>query len=134
MKNHIKNHIKNHSQGFLGLVQDALTRVNEIDIDRVKQVLENNPNTIIIDVREDSEWQQGHLPNAIHLGKGIIERDIEKLYPDHDQPVILYCGGGFRSALACDNVQKMGYTQVLSMKGGYSAWLEAGYEICPKKN
>jgi rhodanese-related sulfurtransferase len=126
--------MKKHSQGFLGLVQDALTRVKEIDITHVNTSLKNNEKPIIIDVREDSEWAQGHLPNAVHLGKGIIERDIEKLYPHHDQPLILYCGGGFRSALACDNIQKMGYTQVLSMKGGYSAWLEAGYEICPKKN
>lgn len=114
-----------HSPGFLKLVQSALTRVKEITIDdatfRARQ-----PNSFLIDVREESEWHAGHAVGAIHLGKGIIERDIETRIPDQTATLICYCGGGFRSALVADNLQKMGYSNVLSVAGGYKAWVAGG--------
>ena len=116
-----------HSGDFLRLVDDAKKRVRQTDVHDIKRRLDANEKFILVDVREDSEWARGHLPGAIHLGKGIIERDIEKVAPDHGAPLVLYCGGGFRSALAGDNLQKMGYTNVLSMDGGWSGWLGAGY-------
>ena len=114
--------MKTHSLAFLELVQDAKSRVKEISVDELKKRLAENPGLILLDVREDHEWQKGHLPNAQHLGKGIIERDIEKIIPDKSQEIVLYCGGGFRSCLACDSIQKMGYSNVSSMKEGYKGW------------
>jgi rhodanese-related sulfurtransferase len=116
-----------HSPAFLKLVEDAKMRIRETNIHEVKERLDAGDKFILVDVREESEWARGHLPGAIHLGKGIIERDIEQRVPDKNEPLVLYCGGGFRSALAADNLQKMGYTDVLSMDGGWRGWNEAGY-------
>ncbi len=116
-----------HSAGFLKLVEEAKSRIREISIDEVKSRLDRGDNFTLIDVREESEWAQDHLPGAIHLGKGIIERDIETRVPDLDTPMVLYCGGGFRSALAADNLQKMGYRKVVSMDGGVRGWREKNY-------
>jgi rhodanese-related sulfurtransferase len=121
--------LKNHSAGFLRLVQDAKTRVRETDVPTVAARLARGESFHLVDVREDSEWERGHLPNAVHLGKGIIERDIEKRIPDQDSEIVLYCGGGFRSALVADNLQRMGYRNVISMDGGYSGWVKAGNEV-----
>jgi len=118
-----------HSQRFLDIVNDAKKRVREVTVDDVKQKLDANDQFLLIDVREDNEWQQGHLPHAIHLGKGIIERDIERRVPDPNAPLVLYCGGGFRSAIAADNLGRMGYTNVLSMDGGIREWREKGYPL-----
>jgi rhodanese-related sulfurtransferase len=115
-----------HSAQFLKLVQDAKTRVKETDVADVKKRMDAGEKFILVDVREDNEWANGHLPGAVHLGKGIIERDIEQRVPDTSTKVILYCGGGFRSALAGDNLQKMGYTNVESMDGGWKGWVQAG--------
>jgi rhodanese-related sulfurtransferase len=117
---------KNHSPGFLRLVQDAKTRVRECTVDEVKHRLDAQDRFTLIDVREESEFAAGHLPGAVHIGKGIIERDIETKVPDPAAPLVLYCGGGFRSALAADSLQKMGYTNVISMDGGWSGWVNAG--------
>lgn len=116
-----------HSAGFLKVVNDAKTRVKETTVSEVKSRLDRGEKILLVDVREESEYAKDHLPGAIHLGKGIIERDIEERVPDHAAPMVLYCGGGFRSALAADNLQKMGYTQVLSMDGGVRGWREKGY-------
>ncbi len=116
-----------HANGFLKLVDDAKTRIKETNVPEVKKRLDAGENMILVDTREDSEWARGHIPGAIHLSKGIIERDIEKTIPDRSAPLVLYCGGGFRSALAADNLQKMGYKNVLSMDGGWRGWTEAGY-------
>jgi len=118
-----------HAQGFLNLVNDAKSRVKQIDYREIKKRLDAGEKFILVDTREDLEWAKGHVPGAIHLGKGIIERDIEKTIPDHNAPVVLYCGGGFRSALAADNLQKMGYTNVISMDGGWRGWTESGYPV-----
>jgi rhodanese-related sulfurtransferase len=118
-----------HSPGFLQLVNDAKQRVKQCDIRDVKRRLDARETFVLVDVREESEFNAGHLPGAIHLGKGVIERDIERALPDQQAPIVLYCGGGFRSALAADSIQKMGYTSVVSMDGGWRAWNEAGYEI-----
>lgn len=115
-----------HSAGFEQLCEEARGRVREISIHQVKQKLEAGEPFHFIDVREDHEWQAGHAAGAEHLGRGIIERDIETMIPDKAAPIVLYCGGGYRSALAADNLQKMGYTGVLSMAGGMRAWREAG--------
>ena len=115
-----------HSSQFLRLVQDAKTRVKETNVANVKRRMDAGEKFLLIDVREDNEWAKGHLPGAVHLGKGIIERDIEQRVPDTGTKLILYCGGGFRSAIAGDNLQKMGYTNVESMDGGWKGWLEAG--------
>ena len=115
-----------HAQRFLALVNDAKKRVKESNVADVKRRLDAGEKLVLIDVREESEWARGHLPGAIHLGKGIIERDIEQRLPDAGTKVVLYCGGGFRSALAADNLQKMGYTNVESMDGGWRGWLDAG--------
>jgi len=111
-----------HSQRFLKIVDDARKRVRETNVDDVKQKLDRGEKFLLIDVREESEYAKDHLPGAIHLGKGIIERDIEERAPDTSATMILYCGGGFRSALAADNLQKMGYTNVISMDGGIRVW------------
>ena len=118
-----------HSEGFLKLVNDAKTRVREVTVDATQQRLKENSNAKLIDVREDNEWQAGRAAGAEHLGKGIIERDIEAKVPDKSTELILYCGGGFRSALAADVLQQMGYTNVFSMAGGWKAWKDSGAEI-----
>jgi rhodanese-related sulfurtransferase len=115
-----------HSAQFLKLVQDAKKKVKETNVADVKRRGEAGETFLLVDVREDNEWAKGHLPGAVHLGKGIIERDIGERVPDTSAKLILYCGGGFRSALAAENLQKMGYTNVESMDGGWRGWLEAG--------
>ncbi len=118
-----------HSSGFLSIVNDAKSRVRETTVEEVKQRLDNGESFYLVDVREDNEWNNGKLPGAVHLGKGVIERDIENTIPDTNADIVLYCGGGFRSALAADNLQKMGYTNVISMDGGYKGWATAGYPV-----
>jgi len=118
-----------HGASFLKIVDDAKSRVKEISIDEVKQRLDRGEQFLLIDVREESEFAKDHLPGAIHLGKGVIERDIERRVPDLNTPLVLYCGGGFRSAMAADNLQKMGYTRVLSMDGGIRGWREKGLPV-----
>jgi rhodanese-related sulfurtransferase len=118
---------KQHAPGFLKIVQDAKTRVKECTVDDVKRRLDAGERFTLVDVREEGEYAAGHLPGAVHLGKGVIERDIEKTIPDPATPLVLYCGGGFRSALAADNIQKMGYTNVVSMDGGWGGWKGKGY-------
>jgi len=119
----------NHSEAFVKLVQDAKKRVKEEDFRETKKRLDASEKIILIDTREESEWARGHIPGAIHLSKGIIERDIDKIAPDQDATIVLYCGGGFRSALAADNLQKMGYRNVISMDGGWRGWTEAGFPV-----
>ena len=116
-----------HAEGFLTLVREAKKRIKEDDVQTTKKKLDAGEKMILVDVREESEWARGHIPNALHLGKGIIERDIEKAIPEKGAVIVLYCGGGFRSALSADNLQKMGYKNVISMDGGWRGWLEAGY-------
>ncbi len=118
-----------HPPRFLKIVDDAKTRVRETNIDEVKKRMDRGDKFILVDVREESEYAKDHLPGAIHLGKGIIERDIEARVPELNAEMILYCGGGFRSALAADNLQKMGYTNVISMDGGIRGWRENGYPL-----
>ena len=118
-----------HATGFLNLVNDAKTRVKETNVPEVKKRLDAGEKFVLVDTREDNEWARGHLPGAIHLSKGIIERDIEAAVPDKSAEIILYCGGGFRSALAADNLQKMGYNKVISMDGGWRVWTEAGFPV-----
>lgn len=118
-----------HSPGFLKLVEDALTRVSEISLEEVKETLKNDSKAQLIDVREESEWRAGHAIEAEHLGKGIFERDLESRYPDKNQKLILYCGGGYRSALSADAARAMGYTNALSLAGGYKAMVAAGWEM-----
>jgi rhodanese-related sulfurtransferase len=118
-----------HSARFLRIVDEARKRIRETTVDDVKARLDRGDNFLLVDVREESEYAKDHLPKAIHLGKGIIERDIEGKYPDLETPLVLYCGGGFRSALAADNLQKMGYTNVISMDGGIRDWREKGYPL-----
>jgi rhodanese-related sulfurtransferase len=116
-----------HAPRFLGLVNDAKKRVKETNVADVKRRMDAGEKFVLVDVREESEWARGHLPGAIYLGKGIIERDVEARVPDTGAKMICYCGGGFRSALVADNLQKMGYTNVESMDGGWKGWLAAGY-------
>ena len=118
-----------HAPQFLKLVQDAKKRIKETNVPEVKRRRDAGENFILVDVREDNEWAKGHLPGAVHLGKGVIERDIEQAVPDTGAKLILYCGGGFRSALVADNLQKMGYANVESMDGGWKGWLEASLPI-----
>lgn len=118
-----------HAQGFLNLVNDAKQRIKQENFLETKRRLDNGEKLVLVDTREDAEWARGHIPGAIHLGRGIIERDIEKTIPDKGTPIVLYCGGGFRSALAADNLQKMGYHNVISMDGGWRGWTEAGFPI-----
>jgi len=117
---------KQHAPGFLKIVADAKTRVRECTVDDVKARLAAGETFVLVDVREDGEFTAGHAAGAVHIGKGVIERDIEAKVPDPATPIVLYCGGGFRSALAADTLQKMGYTNVVSMDGGWSAWVKAG--------
>jgi rhodanese-related sulfurtransferase len=118
-----------HSPRFLRIVEDVKSRIHEVSIDEVKAKLDQGEKFVLIDVREESEYAADHLPGAIHLGKGIIERDIEARVPDTSAPIVLYCGGGFRSALAADNLQKMGYRNVLSMDGGIREWREREFPL-----
>jgi rhodanese-related sulfurtransferase len=118
-----------HSEGFLNLVNDAKTRIREVTVAETQQRMRERPEVKLIDVREDNEWDAAHAAGAIHLGKGIIERDIETTVPEKDTELILYCGGGYRSALAADTLQQMGYTNVFSMAGGWKAWQEAKGEV-----
>jgi rhodanese-related sulfurtransferase len=118
-----------HSARFLQIVEDAKKRVRETSVDDIKARLDRGDRFLLIDVREESEYAKDHLPNAIHLGKGIIERDIEERVPELNAPLVLYCGGGYRSALAADNLQKMGYTNVLSMDGGIRGWREKHFPL-----
>ncbi|MFN2510467.1 MAG: rhodanese-like domain-containing protein [Pyrinomonadaceae bacterium] len=115
-----------HSEGFLRLVNDAKTRIREVTVEQTRERMGSNPRVKLIDVREDHEWQAGHAAGAGHLGKGIIERDIEEKVGDKSTEIILYCGGGYRSALVTDVLQGMGYTNVFSMAGGWKAWKESG--------
>ena len=115
-----------HAPGFLKIVADAKTRIRETDVQEVKKRLDAGEAFTLVDVREDSEWAKGHLPGAVHLCKGIIERDIENAVPGKATSIVLYCGGGYRSALVADNLQKMGYIDVLSLDGGWRAWNDAG--------
>jgi rhodanese-related sulfurtransferase len=118
-----------HPPRFLKIVDDAKGRIRQTTVDRIKSRLEQRDKFLLVDVREDHEWQKDHLPGAVHMGKGIIERDIEQSVPDLNAELVLYCGGGFRSALAADNLQKMGYTNVISMDGGIREWREKGYPL-----
>jgi rhodanese-related sulfurtransferase len=118
-----------HSPAFLALVDDAKTRVREFTIDEFRARVARGEAWVLIDVREDSEWDAGHLPDAVHLGKGVIERDVETRFPDKAAPLVLQCGGGFRSALAADTLQRMGYTNVVSLDGGFRGWVERGLPV-----
>jgi len=118
-----------HTEGFLKLVDDAKSRVREVSVADTQERMRENTQAKLIDVREDKEWDAAHAARAIHLGKGIIERDIETTVPDKKTELILYCGGGYRSALAADALQHMGYTNVFSMAGGWKAWQEEGGKI-----
>src|SRR5438552_14239415 len=118
-----------HAPGFLKLVQDAKSRVKELTVDDVKAKLDRGEKFHLVDVRDDSEWTADHVKGAIHLGKGVIERDAEQRLPDKSAEIVLYCGGGFRSALAADNLQRMGYTNVYSMDGGIRDWREKKYAL-----
>lgn len=118
-----------HASNFLRLVDEARTRVREVTLDEAQAMRARNPACAVVDVREDHEWQAGHAAGATHLGKGILERDIERAFPDMDSEIVMYCGGGFRSVLTCDAAQKMGYRRVYSLIGGYKALVAAGWEI-----
>jgi len=118
-----------HSPGFLQLVNDAKTRVRETDVNGYKEMVARGEDHVLVDVREDHEWNEGHVKGAVHLSKGTIERDIETQYPDKATTLVLYCGGGFRSALVADNLQKMGYTNPVSLDGGWRALKESGVEV-----
>jgi rhodanese-related sulfurtransferase len=118
-----------HSPRFLAIVQDAKSRIRETNVDAVKARLDKGETLTIVDVREESEFARDHVPGAVHLGKGVLERDAEQKLPHLDAEIILYCGGGFRSALAADNLQKMGYTNVVSMDGGIRDWRNRGYPL-----
>lgn len=117
-----------HAPAFLALVIEAKKHVQECTVQTVHDRLEKGDSFVLVDVREDSEWQSGHIPGAVHLGKGVIERDVETKFPDPNTPLVLYCGGGYRSVLAAEALQKMGYTNVISMDGGIRGWREAGLD------
>jgi rhodanese-related sulfurtransferase len=119
----------NHPPRFLKIVDDAKSRVRETTVDEVKSRLDRGDRFTLVDVREENEWQNDHLPGAVHMSKGVIERDVEQKVPDLNTEMILYCGGGFRSALAADNLQKMGYKNVISMDGGIRGWREKNYPL-----
>jgi len=118
-----------HSPGFLALVNEAKKKITEISVAELRARLEVNPSAVLVDVREDHEWQAGHARGAVHLGRGIFERDLERRFPDKDTELILYCGGGYRSALAAESAQRMGYRRVVSLIGGYRALLMAGWPV-----
>ena len=121
--------MKNHNQGFLGLVQKALETIPEYDVHEVKNKIEQSQDFILVDVREDREWVQGNIPSSIHIGKGVIERDVASLIPNQETEVVLYCQGGYRSALAGENLKAMGYKNVLSMSGGFSDWVNNKFPV-----
>ena len=118
-----------HSPRFLQIVESARQNIRECTVQDVKARLDRGERFHLVDVREESEWAKGHLPGAVHLGKGVIERDIETVIPDPHEEIVLYCGGGYRSALAAENLQRMGYQNVISMDGGFRGWNEAGYPV-----
>ena len=118
-----------HSTGFLSLVNDALTRVNEIPISEAKTLIAENQDVVLLDVREESEWNKSHAKNAQYLGKGVLERDLELRFPDKNTKIIMYCGGGYRSALTCDAAQKMGYTNVKSLQNGYKGMIASDWPM-----
>ena len=118
-----------HSPGFLKLVNEVRPKVKEVTIDELRERLAQNPNAVLVDVREDTEWANGHATQAIHLGKGVLERDIEKAIPDPNREVIMYCGGGFRSVLTADVAKRMGYRNVSSLIGGYKALVQASWPM-----
>lgn len=118
-----------HSPNFLRIVDEARPRVREITIDEARKRLAENPRCVLLDVREDHEWEAGHAIGAVHLGRGILERDIERLYPDFDTEILMYCGGGYRSVLACDSAMKIGYRNVCSIIGGYRGMVAAGWPM-----
>lgn len=118
-----------HSEGFLALVNDAKSRIRQIDVAGYRELAASGAAFVLVDVREESEFAAGHAAGAIHLGKGIIERDVERIVPERSTKLVLYCGGGYRSALAADNLQKMGYNGVISLDGGWRAWNEAGLPV-----
>jgi rhodanese-related sulfurtransferase len=118
-----------HNEGFLKLVNDAKTRVRETDVTGYKAMLARGEKPVLVDVREDSEWSNGHVKGAVHMSKGTIERDIETKVPDKETTLVLYCGGGFRSALVADNLQKMGYSNPVSLDGGWRALKESGIDL-----
>lgn len=118
-----------HNNNFLALVEEYRPHVKEVDVNYVKDKLDKKESFTLIDVREDHEWNQGHIPTAVHMSRGTIERDIEKTIPNKDSTLILYCGGGFRSVLSAYNLQKMGYSNVISMDGGMRDWLNSGYNV-----
>lgn len=118
-----------HSPGFLKIVEDAKSRITEISIEEYQKRVAAGEKLVLVDVREDREWEKGHLPGAVHIGRGVLERDIEAAFPDKEAPLVLQCGGGFRSALSCDNLQRMGYTRVMSLDGGYRGWIERGLPV-----
>ena len=120
---------KNHSPRFLQIVESARQNIRECTVQDVKARLDRGEQFHLVDVREESEWAKGHLPKALHLGKGVIERDVEQMIPDPQAEIVLYCGGGYRSALAAENLQRMGYQNVISMDGGFRGWNEAGYPV-----
>jgi rhodanese-related sulfurtransferase len=123
--------MKQHSSRFLSLVAATKKRIKEISPTTLKDHIENHKSLVLIDVREDNEWITGHIPTAIHMSKGIIERDIEKIVPDAETPIIVYCSGGFRCALVADSLQNMGYTDVTSLESGSQGWLDEGYQLTP---
>lgn len=118
-----------HSPKFLKLVDDAKKKIKETNVSELKRRMDAGEKFLLVDTREDHEWLHGHLPGAVHLSRGVIERDIERTVPDTNTKIILYCGGGFRSALVAENLQKMGYHQVESMDGGWRGWIEAGLPV-----
>jgi rhodanese-related sulfurtransferase len=121
--------MKQHSPKFLHLVTEAKQRINEIDSTNLKSKIDQQSDLYLIDVREDHEWLTGHIPSAIHIGKGVIERDIEKTIPDFQAPIVVYCSGGFRCALVADSLQNMGYTNIHSLDKGSQGWLDSGYKL-----
>lgn len=118
-----------HSPGFLALIEQARRHVREIGIPEYTALHQGRGRPVLVDVREDHEWDAGRLPGAMHLGKGVIERDIEKTFPDPATPIVCYCGGGYRSVLVCESLQRMGYENVRSLAGGYRGWVEAGLPV-----
>ena len=117
-----------HKPEFLKLVNDSKKNIKEVTVDEVQTKFNDNTDFLLIDVREESEWNNDHIAGAMYMGRGIIERDIERIVPDASREIVLYCGGGYRSALSAESLQKMGYTKVFSLAGGWKAWLDAGYE------
>jgi rhodanese-related sulfurtransferase len=118
-----------HSPGFLKLANEAKKHINEISVAEARAKITANPKVVLMDVREDHEWSAGHASEAVHLGKGVLERDLEKLYPDSETEIIMYCGGGFRSAMTCEAAQKLGYKKVHSLIGGYKGLVAAGWPM-----